>query len=247
MNTFESPRIVSHEEWLAARLRLLAREREQTHRQDELAAERRRLPWVRIEKPYTFEGADGPVTLSELFAGRSQLFVYHFMLGPGWEEGCKSCSFVADHAEAARWHFEHHDVKFAVVSRAPYGEIAPFKRRMGWGFDWVSSFGNDFNFDFHVSFTPEQVAGERGTYNFQEIVPPIEELPGASVFAKNGTGEIFHTYSTYTRGLDILLGAHNFLDLTPKGRNETETMDWVRHHDRYEAVPQENAEACCHS
>ncbi len=236
MNTLESPTLVSRTEWLAARLQLAAREHEQTRRNDELAEERRRLPWVRVDKNYVFQGEAGSVTLPNLFEGRSQLFVYHFMLGPGWEEGCKSCSFLADHAEVARQHFEHHDLKFVAVSRAPYAEIATFRRRMGWGFDWVSSFGSDFNFDFHVSFTPEEMARGRGTYNYRESELPIDEMPGASVFAKNTAGEVFHTYSTYARGLDILLGTHNFLDLTPKGRDERTPMDWVQYHDRYEAV-----------
>ena len=193
------------------------------------------MPWVRIEKEYVFEGADGKETLSDLFDGRSQLIVYHFMLGPGWEEGCKSCSYLADHFDGANWHLPHRDVTLVVISRAPFSEIEPFKKRMGWRFKWVSSSGNDFNFDYHVSFTKEEEAKGQVYYNYgmEEFIS--EELPGLSVFYKNEDGEVFHTYSTYARGLDILVGAYNFLDLVPKGRDEDPeaTMSWVRHHDRY--------------
>lgn len=232
----EPHHIVSHAEWLAARQKHLKREKELTRLRDELLAERRELPWERVEKRYVFDAPEGKKTLADLFAGRSQLIVYHFMLGPGWEEGCKSCSFVADHVEGARIHFEQHDVSYAAVSRAPLAEIEKFKRRMGWRFVWVSAANNEFNFDYHVSFRPEEIASGRRYYNYEKREMPKdvpEELPGASVFFKDEKGDIFHTYSAYARGLDILLGTHNYLDLTPRGRNEGEGMDWVRHHDRY--------------
>ena len=229
------PRIVSETEWVVARKDLLTREKEVTRLRDEVSRHRRELPWVKIKKKYIFEGPDGKETLADLFDGRSQLIVYHFMLGPGWEEGCKSCSYLADHFDGANWHLPHRDVTLVVISRAPFSEIEPFKKRMGWRFKWVSSSGNDFNFDYHVSFTKEEEAKGRVYYNYgmEEFIS--EELPGLSVFYKNEDGEVFHTYSTYARGLDILVGAYNFLDLVPKGRDEDPeaTMSWVRHHDRY--------------
>jgi predicted dithiol-disulfide oxidoreductase (DUF899 family) len=229
------PRIVSETEWVVARKDLLTREKELTRLRDEVSRHRRELPWVKIKKEYVFEGADGRETLADLFDGRSQLIVYHFMLGPGWEEGCKSCSYLADHFDGANWHLPHRDVTLVVISRAPFSEIEPFKKRMGWRFKWVSSSVNDFNFDYHVSFTKEEEAKGQVYYNYgmEEFIS--EELPGLSVFYKNENGDVFHTYSTYARGLDILVGAYNFLDLVPKGRNEDPeaTMSWVRHHDRY--------------
>jgi predicted dithiol-disulfide oxidoreductase (DUF899 family) len=234
--------VVSSDEWVAARRELLKQEKELTRLRDRVSAARRELPWVKIEKTYVFEGAGGRVKLADLFAGRSQLFVQHFMLGPGWKEGCPGCSFTADHVDAARQHFEHGDLSFAAVSRAPWVEIEPFQKRMGWHFPWVSSYGSSFNFDFHVSFTPEQIASERTFYNYEEITGnDMEELPGASVFYRNEAGEIFHTYSSYARGGEELIGAFNYLDLVPKGRNEHTIMEWVRHHDRYEDA----APACC--
>jgi predicted dithiol-disulfide oxidoreductase (DUF899 family) len=229
--------IVSNEEWLRARKALLAEERAFTHQRDQLSRKRRDLPWEKVETSYVFDGPHGPVPLADLFQNRSQLIVYHFMFGPGWKEGCPSCSFLADHFDGMRVHLADRDVSLVAVSRAPIQEIEPFRKRMGWQFPWVSSHGNRFNFDYHVSFTPEE--REKGTmeYNFGAFEFPSNEAPGASVFYKDGGGQILHTYSTYARGLDILLGAYNFLDLVPKGRNEEgmkpHPMAWVRHHDRY--------------
>ena len=229
--------VVSREKWTEARKALLAKEKEFTRQRDELSRRRRELPWVKVEKEYMFEGPQGKETLAELFGGRSQLIVYHFMFGPGWEEGCKSCSFLADHIDGSMVHLAHRDVTLAVVSRAPLPEIAAFKKRMGWRFKWVSSYGSDFNFDYHVSFTKDEIARGKVEYNYEMSGFPSEEAPGSSVFYKDKRGEVFHTYSSYARGLDILLGAYNYLDLTPKGRDEDGlafTMSWVRHHDRYE-------------
>jgi predicted dithiol-disulfide oxidoreductase (DUF899 family) len=231
-------RIVSRDEWLAARKAHLAREKELTRIQDQVSAERRELPWVRIEKDYLFEGPDGKETLADLFGRHSQLIVYHFMFGPGWKEGCGGCSFLADHIDGANLHLAHHDVSLVVVSRAPWPEFEPFKERMGWQFKWVSSHGSDFNYDFHVSFTKDEVETGQAWYNYEKTTEAAEELPGISVFFKDEAGDVFHTYSAYARGGDILIGAHNYLDLTPKGRNETRIMDWVRHHDRYEGAQQ---------
>jgi predicted dithiol-disulfide oxidoreductase (DUF899 family) len=229
--------IVSRDEWLVARKAHLAREKEFTRLRDQLSAERRGLPWVKVEKPYAFDGPNGKETLADLFAGRSQLIVYHFMLGPEWEEGCKSCSFLADHIDGSVIHLAHRDVTFVVVSRAPLPKIAAFKKRMGWRFKWVSSYSSDFNSDFHVSFTKDDLAKGKTYYNYQVRESQSEgEAPGVSVFYKDATGDLFHTYSAYARGLDMLVGAYNYLDLVPKGRDEDGlpfTMDWVRHHDRY--------------
>jgi predicted dithiol-disulfide oxidoreductase (DUF899 family) len=230
-------KIVSREQWLEARKALLAREKEFTRQRDELSRLRRELPWERLEKNYMFDGPAGRQTLADLFDGRSQLIVYHFMLGPGWTEGCKSCSYLADHFDGSVVHLAHRDATLAVVSRAPFPEIAAFKKRMGWRFPWVSSNNSDFNADYQV-WSDQQVNGEV-YYNYKMGSFPGDERPGLSVFYKDEEGEIFHTYSTYARGLDILVGAYNFLDLTPKGRDEEGlpfTMSWVRHHDRYEAV-----------
>ena len=239
--------VVSQTEWLAARQALLAKEKEFTRQRDELSRQRRALPWVKVDAGYVFEGPQERTPLSDLFDGRSQLIVYHFMLGPGWPEGCPSCSFLADHFDGALPHLAQRDVSFAAVSRAPMAEIGAFKQRMGWGFPWVSSHGNSFNRDFHVSFTPEERAGGKVYYNYGLTEFPSEEAPGLSVFTKNGAGEIFHTYSSYARGLDILVGAYNFLDFAPKGRDEDAlpwTMAWVRHHDRYYGTAQEKASCC---
>ncbi len=228
--------VVSPKEWLAARKKLLQQEKDFTRQRDALSAARRALPWVKVDKDYVFEGPQGQASLAELFAGNSQLIVYHFMLGPGWGEGCMSCSYLADHFDGMLAHLNARDVSFAVVSRAPLKEIEPFKQRMGWGFRWVSSHGSDFNRDFHVSFTEEELAQEKAFYNFSAGGFPSEEAPGASVFFKDGDGQVFHTYSCYARGLDILIGTYNFLDLVPKGRDEDDlewTMAWIRHHDRY--------------
>jgi predicted dithiol-disulfide oxidoreductase (DUF899 family) len=230
-------KVVSQSEWLSARKDLLAKEREFTHLRDDLSRRRREMPWVKVEKNYVFEGHSGKVPLASLFAGTHQLIVYHFMLGPGWAAGCPSCSYLADHFEGPAIHLPHRDTTLAVISRAPYPEIAAFKQRMGWRFPWVSSFGTDFNFDFQVSFKKEDLAAGKIHYNYAPGSFPAEEAPGASVFYKDDTGSIFHTYSTYARGLDIFLGTYNFLDITPKGRDEDNlkhTMAWVRHHDRYD-------------
>jgi len=227
--------VVSREEWLKARVALLSAEKEFTRRRDELSRERRELPWVRVESNYVFEGQNGAETLAELFAGRSQLIVYHFMLGPNWEEGCKSCSLLADHFDATRIHLAHRDVTLAVVSRAPMPRIRAFQDRMGWRFHWVSAFGGDFQSDYGVHFTKEELAGEV-SYNYRKMRFGLEEAPGLSVFCRDEAGEIFHTYSTYARGLDALVGTYQFLDFAPKGRDEDGlafTMAWVRHHDRY--------------
>ena len=229
--------IVSEAEWLVARKDLLTREKEFTRQRDALDAARRELPMVKVEKEYLFNGPDGKETLADLFEGRSQLIVYHFMFGPGWEEGCKSCSYLADHFDGANWHLPHRDVTLVVVSRAPLSEFASYKKRMGWRFKWVSSHGSDFNFDYHASFTKEEEKKNKVYYNYTEGEFVSDELPGLSVFYKDKDGDIFHTYSTYARGLDILVGTYNFLDLVPKGRDEDpeSTMSWVRRHDEYEA------------
>ena len=229
-------RIVSQADWLVARKRLLSREKEFTRLRDQLSAERRELPWVRVEKEYVFDGPAGKETLADLFEGRSQLMVYHFMFGPGWEQGCPSCSFVSDHIDGANWHLPHRDVTLLAVSRAPLPEIQAFRKRMGWRFKWVSSYGNDFNRDYHVSFTPDEMAKGKVYYNYEDTEFSSEEAPGISIFYRDPSGAIFHTYSAYARGLDMLIGAYNYLDLAPKGRDEAAlpwTMAWVRHHDRY--------------
>ena len=229
-------RLVSREDWLVAREQLLSKEKDFTRLRDRLSAERRELPWVRVEKDYVFEGPDGRETLAELFGGRSQLIVYHFMFGPEWEQGCPSCSFLSDHIDGANRHLPHRDVTLLAVSRAPLAQIQAFKERMGWRFKWVSSYGNDFNRDYHVSFTPDEMAQGEVYYNYRMGAFPSEEAPGISVFYKDASGAIFHTYSAYARGLDLLAGAYNYLDLVPKGRDEAAlpwTMAWVRHHDRY--------------
>lgn len=240
-------RIVSREDWLAERKWLLTQEKELTTARDRLSAARRDLPWVKIEQTYIFDTADGPRALTDLFDGHGQLIVYHFMLGPGWGQGCPSCSYLADHFDGAIPHLAQRDVGFAAVSRAPLPEIAAYKKRMGWKFNWASSAPNSFNYDFHVSFTPDEMARGEGFYNFTTDKLPVEELPGLSVFIKDG-GDIFHTYSTYARGLDILVGTYNFLDFAPKGRNEQDlpwSMAWVRRHDEYERASQPVKAACC--
>jgi predicted dithiol-disulfide oxidoreductase (DUF899 family) len=233
----ESHKIVSHDEWVAARKAHLVEEKAFTRARDALSRKRRELPWEKIAKTYVFDGPNGKESLADLFGGKSQLIVYHFMLGPDWEEGCRSCSLIADHFDGAVIHLAQRDVALVVVSRAPLAQIETFKRRMGWHFKWVSSFGNDFNFDYQVSATPEEKAKGIARYNYEMTEFPSDERPGASVFHKNDAGEIFHTYSSYGRGLDILIGAYNLLDLAPKGRDETGLsygMAWVRHHDKYE-------------
>ena len=226
--------IVSRDEWLEARKALLASERAVTHELDALRAKRRELPWVRIEKSYVFEGPEGRCTLGDLFRGRSQLAIYHFMLTPGSDQICRGCSFVADHIDAARQHFEHADLSIAAVARVPLPRIAEVKRRMGWSFPFVSSQGSDFNFDFGVSFTPDDIAAGRAIYNYGTVIRNSQDMFGTSIFVQDENGAIFHTYSTYHRGAELLLGALNWLDLVPKGRNEgAGTMNWVRLHDEY--------------
>lgn len=233
------PNIVSPEQWLTARRELLREEKEFSKQRDRLAARRRELPWARVDAGYTFTSTDGPVTLADLFDDRSQLIVYHFMLAPGWEEGCRGCSFVSDHFDGALPHLQARDVSFTAISCAPLDEIQAFKARMGWRFRWVSSHGTTFNRDFGVSFTPEEVEAARGPYNFGVNFVGMEEMPGLSVFARDDHGAICRTYSTYSRGLDLLIGTYNLLDLVPKGRDEDpeRPMSWVRHHDRYDHVP----------
>jgi predicted dithiol-disulfide oxidoreductase (DUF899 family) len=229
-------RIATREEWLTARLRLLASEKELTRQRDALARERRALPWLRVAKRYEFDGPDGGVALADLFGGRSQLAIYHFMFGPDWQEGCPSCSFVSDHLDGALAHLAARDVALAVVSRAPIAKIAAFRARMGWRFTWVSSHGSDFNRDFRVSFTPDELAQGAVEYNYVRQEFPSQEAPGLSVFYRDVSGEIFHTYSTYGRGVEPLVGTYAILDLVPRGRDEDHldfTMAWVRHHDRY--------------
>ena len=241
--------VVSRDRWIAERKTLLAREKELTHLRDQIARERRALPWERVEKNYVFDTPEGPRTLAELFEGRRQLLVQHFMFAPGWEQGCPSCSFMADHSDGMNVHLAHRDVTFVAVSRATLAEIERFRRRMGWLFKWVSSNANDFNFDFGVSFTPEEKAKNEVTYSYAKQPFESEELPGVSVFYKDDAGDVFHTYSTYRRGVEVMMGTYNLLDLTPKGRDEREGMEWVRHHDRYEPQPPAKAAAtdssCC--
>ncbi len=232
-NQLERPKIVSRDEWLVARKELLAKEKQLTRQRDALSAERRALPWVKVDKQYVFDGPNGKQTLADLFDGRSQLVVYHFMFGLEWKEGCPSCSFVMDHTDGMLVHLAQRDVTFAAISRAPFQKIEAFKKRMGWRFKWLSSNGNDFNFDYHVSFPK----GEEVDYNFQITEFPSEEGPGISVFYKDPDGQVFHTYSVYARGAETLVGTYHCLDLVPKGRDEDSlpfTMSWVRHHDRYD-------------
>jgi predicted dithiol-disulfide oxidoreductase (DUF899 family) len=229
--------VVSQEQWIEARRALLAEEKAFTHERDRLSAKRRALPWVKVHKTYVFEGATGPVSLAELFDGRTQLIVYHFMFGPDWQEGCPGCSLLCDQVDGARQHFEHNDVSFVAVSRGPIEKLLAYRQRMGWGFRWVSSAGNEFNVDYHVSFP--QGTRERGVfYNFTvRPDPEVDELPGASVFYRDDDGTIYHTYSTYGRGAEMFLTVYGWLDVVPKGRNETKNGnlgDWVKRHDRYE-------------
>ena len=231
-------KVVSPAEWLAARKQFLIKEKEFTRLRDELSRQRRELPWEKVEKNYVFDAPRGKQTLADLFAGKSQLIIYHFMLGPDWKEGCPSCSFISDHLDGSLVHLNARDVNLVVVSRAPLAQIEAFKKRMGWRFHWVSSYGTDFNPDFQVSFAKGESANGKVYYNYAMTEFPAEERPGASVFYKDPSGEIFHTYSAYARGLDILVGAYNWLDLAPKGRDEDSlafTMAWVRHHDKYDS------------
>jgi predicted dithiol-disulfide oxidoreductase (DUF899 family) len=233
----DRPRVVSPDEWLVARKKLLAKEKQLTRQRDAVNSVRRDLPWTKVDKQYVFDGPNGKETLADLFAGRSQLIVYHFMFGPDWNEGCPSCSFNMDHTDGALVHLAQRDVTFVAISRAPISKIAPFKKRMGWRFRWVSSYGIDFNYDYHVSFTKDEMTKGKVYYNFDLNEFPSEEAPGISVFYKDSSGDIFHTYSSYARGTETALGTYNYLDLVPKGRDEDGlafTMSWVRHHDRYD-------------
>jgi predicted dithiol-disulfide oxidoreductase (DUF899 family) len=233
----KSPRIVSREEWLEARKVLMTKEKELTKLRDQLAADRRALPWVEVEKPYVFDGPHGKVTLADLFDGRSQLFLKHFMMAPGQVGQCVGCSLEVDHIEGLLVHLQNHDVSYAVVARAPIDEIEAVRRRMAWRFTWVSSFHSDFNYDFNVSFTPEQIAAGRAFYNYEYVDPGLEDRSGDSVFVRDASGRIFHTYSTYGRGGEEFLGIYRYLDVTPNGRNEhgpyNTLADWVRPHDMY--------------
>jgi predicted dithiol-disulfide oxidoreductase (DUF899 family) len=238
----ESHRIVSKAEAREARVRLLAEEKAFTKARDALAAQRRMLPWVRVDKPYRFASAAGPVTLADLFRGRRQLIVQHFMFAPGWAEGCVGCSFSADHVDGALPHVQARDASFVAVSRAPIADIERYRKRMGWRFPWVSSEGSDFNYDFDVSFRPEDIAAGRASYNYEPYDGEMEDLSGHSVFIRSDQGEIFHTYSTFARGDEMLMAAYMYIDLLPKGRDE-DGLDypsaWWRHHDKYDAVKPE--------
>ena len=228
--------VVDRDEWIEARLQHMQSEKELTRRRDELGQERRQLPWLEVTAAYVFDGADGEQTLADLFDGRNQLLVYHFMYGPGWEEGCPSCSFWADNYDGITVHLEHRDTTLVAISRAPLAELAAYQRRMGWNFKWLSSSGNDFNFDMAVSFTPEQIESGDLNYNFGTQVFGGDEAPGISVFTRTGDGRIFLTYQTFSRGLDMVNGAYHMLDLTPKGRDEADlpwTMAWLHRHDAY--------------
>jgi predicted dithiol-disulfide oxidoreductase (DUF899 family) len=229
-------RVVSREEWLAARTALLAKEKEFTRLRDDLCRQRRELPWVKVEETYVFDGPRGTATLAELFGTSNQLVVYHFMFSPEWDAGCKHCSFWADNFDGIGVHLKARDVSFVAVSRAPLAKIEAFKKRMGWTFPWVSSFRNDFNYDYQVSFTPEAIASGAVLYNYARTPMDVTDREGVSVFYKNDAGAVFHTYSCYARGIDMVNGAYQFLDLVPKGRDEAHlafTQEWVRYHDQY--------------
>ena len=230
-------KVVSRDEWLAARMEHLAKEKELTRLRDQLSQERRELPWVKVDKEYLFDGPNGKETLSELFEGRSQLIIYHFMYGPDWAEGCPSCSFWADNFEDSVVHLNHRDITLLAVSRAGFNTLEAYRKRMGWSFKWVSSFENDFNRDYHVSFTSDELKSGEMDYNFRITQFPSEEAPGISVFYRDEEGNVFHTYSCYARGLDMLNVAYHYMDLVPKGRDESNlpySMAWLRRHDSYD-------------
>jgi predicted dithiol-disulfide oxidoreductase (DUF899 family) len=244
----QAHKIVSREEWIAARKAHLAREKEHTRARDRLNAERRALPWVRVEKNYRFEGPGGTATLADLFGGRSQLVVQHFMFAPDWNEGCKSCSFWADGFERMIPHLAARDTTLVAISRAPLPKLLAFKKRMGWTFDWLSSGTGDFNYDYGVAFTPDEIERGAKTYNFGTTGFGIEDAPGISVFFRDQANEVFHTYSCFARGLDMMNAAYHYLDLTPLGRHEDGLpypMDWLRLRDRYQPAP--GGSACCES
>jgi predicted dithiol-disulfide oxidoreductase (DUF899 family) len=244
--TTEAHTVVSNEQWVQERKALLVREKELMRLHDQIARERRALPWVRIDKNYVFDTPQGRRSLADLFEGRRQLVVQHFMFTPGAEQGCSHCSYMADHTDGALAHLAQRDTTLVAVSRAPLADIERFRQRMGWHFKWVSSDDGDFNYDFDVSFKPEDLAKGEVYYNYQKQPFPHPDAPGVSVFYKNDAGEVFHTYSTYGRGVEVMMHTYNFLDLTPLGRNEEGlpyTMAWVRYHDRYETAPA--AGSCC--
>lgn len=229
--------VVNRDEWTSARKSLLEKEKKFTRERDALAAARRQMPWVKVGKDYAFEGPHGKETLGDLFTGKSQLIVQHFMMGDGWDAGCPSCSFWADNYDGIDIHLAHRDIAFVTISNAPLEQIEAYHKRMGWSFKWVSSFGTDFNRDYHVAFTDEERENGPVYYNYKETTFPASEAQGASVFFRDENGDIFHTYSCYARGLDILNGAYHYMDLTPKGRNEQDlsfTMGWLRRHDEYQ-------------
>ncbi len=241
--------VVTHDEWIAARKQLLVRERELTHLRDRIASDRRNLPWERVDKNYLFDTPEGPRALSALFGKHRQLIVQHFMFAPDWEQGCKSCSYMADHTDGMTVHLAQRDIAFVAISRAPIATIERFRQRMGWHFNWVSSHDTDFNYDYGVSFLPEQHATGKVHYNYCDQYFPDVEAPGISVFYKDDDNNIFHTYSTYSRGVEVMMGAYSLIDLTPIGRNERDVpdkMQWVRHHDRYD-VSEAGAASCCHT
>jgi predicted dithiol-disulfide oxidoreductase (DUF899 family) len=227
-------KIASHQDWIAARQELLAREKEFTRLRDNISRLRRDLPWEKVEKDYVFDGPNGKETLSQLFAGKSQLIVYHFMFAPDWDAGCKSCSFWADNFNGIDVHLKHRDIAFVAISRAPLAKLEAYRKRMGWGFKWLSSASNSFNFDYGASFTPEEMASGKAFFNYKIQKPPVSDMVGISVFLKGEDGALYHTYSTYERGVDMMNGAYHYVDLTPKGRNETDTQSWVRRHDEYQ-------------
>lgn len=231
-------KVSSRDEWLKARLELLEKEKAHSRARDELTRERQALPWVIVEKAYEFDGPDGPATLACLFDNKSQLIIQHFMFDPEWEEGCKSCSFISDHMDRSVVHAAHRDTAFAAVSKAPIEKLETFKKRMQWTFKWVSSANSDFNRDFHVSFTDDEIKNRNAYYNFREgSAFPVKEAPGISAFAKDDAGTIYHTYSVYARGLEAYMGAYFLLDIVPKGRDEDELsygMEWLRLKDRYD-------------
>jgi predicted dithiol-disulfide oxidoreductase (DUF899 family) len=242
-NGVKEHKVVPQKQWLAARKSLLLKEKQFSRLRDQLNQQRRDLPWVKVEKEYVFDGPNGKETLAELFCGKNQLIVYHFMFGPGWKDGCPHCSFWADHYDSVNIHLGQRDTTLIVVSRAPLKEIAPFKKRMGWRFKWLSSSKTDFNFDFTVSFTPEQLKTGKAIYNYAKLNMDIDEREGVSAFYKDKKGEVFHTYSSYARGIDLLNTTYNFLDLTAKGRDENpdSSQDWVRYKDEYKGATQ----VCC--
>ena len=235
ISPIQSDRVVSHEQWLAERVAFMAKEKELTRLRDELSRQRRELPWEKVTKSYVFEGMGGKETLADLFGDRSQLVVYHLMFAPTWDEACVSCSFWADNFDGIDIHLAHRDIAFLAISRAPLAKLEAYRKRMGWTFKWVSSGGSDFNFDFGVSFDPAAARSGEATYNYGTGVKVGEEMPGVSVFTKDGNGDVYHTYSTYSRGIDLLNGAYNYVDLTPKGRDEgARIMSWLRRHDQYQ-------------